>query len=126
MYPDYLTAGLVPFVVPPTSGKSSFFDNLTIRDQWRQAQEQLALAGRLVVIGYSLPATDTLSHTLLGTSVPGACEIDVVNPDRTVAAAISDILPGRSVRNFNSLEHFVAERKLEETTAEYQIPSSAE
>ncbi len=58
--------GRVPFVVPPSASKSDFYRNPLLRDIWQQAYEGLHTAGRLVLIGYSLPLTDLTVADMLG------------------------------------------------------------
>ncbi|OAD97709.1 hypothetical protein [Arthrobacter sp. OY3WO11] len=49
---------LVPLIIPPTSSKSSFYSNLSLRAQWRQAANTLRKARSLTIIGYSFPPSD--------------------------------------------------------------------
>lgn len=70
------------FIVPPTSTKGSYFDNPKTRFTWQQARDGLREAERVVLIGYSLPLTDTALARLLATTIgAGTQEIVVVNPD---------------------------------------------
>lgn len=85
------------FIVPPTSSKGGYFDNPRTRFVWQQAREALVASERVVLIGYSLPLTDTALARLLATTLAdGAQEIVVVNPDaagvrgRVVALGIDD------------------------------------
>src|SRR5207248_7721096 len=55
----------VPFVVPPTSEKSLFFNNESLRAQWRRARLELEYAPNVFLIGYSLPITDLTVRFLL-------------------------------------------------------------
>jgi hypothetical protein len=48
---------VVPYIVPPTWDKASGATGL--KDVWRGAAKELASADNIVVIGYSMPATDT-------------------------------------------------------------------
>jgi hypothetical protein len=83
----------VPLVVPPTSGKSTFFNNEILRGQWTDAFDRLAAANRIFVIGYSLPPTDELMNNLLRTSVTEHTEVLPVNPDPVVADRLELSLP---------------------------------
>jgi hypothetical protein len=56
----WLLEDKVPLVVPPTSGKTGFFDNETVRHQWRLAHEALQEADRIFIVGYSLPRVSGL------------------------------------------------------------------
>lgn len=65
----------VPFVVPPSATKSSYYQNRLVRELWIQAGEALEAASHVSLIGYSLPMTDLtvssmLERTLGGTQVP--------------------------------------------------------
>jgi hypothetical protein len=65
----------VPFVVPPSATKSSYYQNRLVRELWVQAGEALEAASHVSLIGYSLPVTDLtvssmLERTLGGTQVP--------------------------------------------------------
>ncbi len=75
--------GAVPFVVPPTSTKSGFYDNPTVEELWRSARAALAKARRVALVGYSLPATDIVTSNLLRTSLvdqSSGAPIEIVNP----------------------------------------------
>jgi hypothetical protein len=50
--------GRVPFVVPPSAVKSPYYRNPVIREIWQQAAESLRTAGRVFILGYSLPPAD--------------------------------------------------------------------
>ncbi|MGN7970209.1 hypothetical protein [Microbacterium sp. 22296] len=70
------------FIVPPTSTKSTYFDNPKTRFTWQQARDGLREAERVVLIGYSLPLTDTaLARLFVTTIANGTQEVVVVNPD---------------------------------------------
>ena len=54
------------FIIPPVYDKSSLLNHDSIRSMWRHAMRSALIpAERLVVIGYSLPETDTAMRTLL-------------------------------------------------------------
>jgi len=80
----------VPFVVPPTGTKSSFFNNETIRAQWSVASEFLRPC-QLVVMGYSLPEADHLMRLFLDQTVAG--NITLVNCDPDIGAHFRRLLP---------------------------------
>lgn len=57
--------GRVPFVVPPSATKSSYYRNPFVREIWQQAAAALREAEHVVILGYSLPPTDlTFASTL--------------------------------------------------------------
>jgi hypothetical protein len=75
-----VTYDKVPLIVPPTAGKSGFFQNEIIRGQWRLARDALSKADRIYCVGYSLPVTDSLLRFLLADATAGK---DVYPVNRT-------------------------------------------
>ena len=63
--PDSRAVDKVPLIVPPTTGKSDFFNNETVRAQWQLAAAALRDASEVVVLGYSMPVSDFLVGGLL-------------------------------------------------------------
>lgn len=83
------------FIVPPTSTKGSYFDNPKTRFTWQQARDGLSEAERIVLIGYSLPLTDTaLARLLVTTIASDSQEVVIVNPD---AAGVANRLAALGV-----------------------------
>ncbi|MDB4954243.1 MAG: hypothetical protein JWO36_1812 [Myxococcales bacterium] len=93
---DVLLADKVPMVVPPTATKSVFYDNATLRCQWQLAADALAQADELVLIGYSLPPSDTVVRSLLRTTFRGESVI-AVDLGRAVVAQARSIFGDRVV-----------------------------
>jgi len=60
----------VHLVIPPTTAKSSLFNNEIVRSQWRLAQRYVGAASRVYCLGYSLPMSDMMIRFLLATSTP--------------------------------------------------------
>jgi hypothetical protein len=90
-------AGKVPMIVPPTTGKSSYFTNQVIRFLWQSAYEGLRAAERVFIFGYSLPPGDTLVRGMLADALPGK-EVWVIDPSTEVRDRFESLRPG-SVRN---------------------------
>jgi hypothetical protein len=65
--------GMVPLVIPPTTSKSSYFENYVIQALWQRARTSLEVAARIYVMGYSLPTADVQMRSLLGTTCKGKC-----------------------------------------------------
>lgn len=57
--------GRVPFVVPPSATKSSYYRNPFVREIWQQAAAALREAEHVVIVGYSLPPTDLTFASML-------------------------------------------------------------
>lgn len=73
--------GRSPFIVPPAAAKSSFYNNPVTRELWRSAGEALRGAGRVALIGYSMPPTDLVTSGMLTDALAGRdVAVDVVNP----------------------------------------------
>jgi hypothetical protein len=90
---------LVPMVIPPTSVKNTFYQNLSLRAQWRSAARRLRRAERLIVIGYSFPKSDLQMRQFIATSIR---EIPVIVVDRSPdpAAEVRRLLPSCGVSTF--------------------------
>lgn len=58
--------GLVsmPLIIPPVKNKSYSFFGTLFRSLWSQAEDALAAADEITIIGYSFPKTDVQSETL--------------------------------------------------------------
>lgn len=71
-----------PVIVPPGFYKEEHHE--TLKDVWRAAAEELAEAEDIIVIGFSLPTTDTFFNHLYALGTEGASSIRkfwVLNPD---------------------------------------------
>jgi hypothetical protein len=74
-----LSADKVPLVIPPTSGKSRFFNNETVRSQWAAALRALRSADTVYFVGYSFPPSDTMIRFLLQESHHTERQMIIVN-----------------------------------------------
>ena len=45
-------------IIPPPTGKNTYFNNETVRRLWRKAGHALQKAERVFIVGYSLPSSD--------------------------------------------------------------------
>jgi len=75
-----------PFVVPPVAVKSDYYDLTVTRDDWLTARNALEAAKRVVLLGYSAPATDLTVASLLS----GYAEPDI--PYIVVDAAPNEVV----------------------------------
>lgn len=105
-------------IIPPESSKR--YDSGVFAHIWKKASEAIHSATTLVIIGYSLPPTDSHANALLRLSVKreGLKSLIIVNPDREARYRTREVLNrGLSSETrvwvFDTLEEFVkADRKL--------------
>lgn len=87
---DQLAADREPMIVPPAALKSPYYGNRTLRALWRLAGQALSEAEELVIIGFSLPPSDTLVSSMLATTLPEDSFLTPVNRSGDVAQRIRD------------------------------------
>jgi hypothetical protein len=106
--PSYLYEDLAPFVVPPASSKSHYYDRAPLRVQWKRAAAALRQAKALDVIGYSFPPSDSGTRTFLGTTTGDSVPVTLVDPSPGARSRLSSIFPNRGEAPwFESVEEFV-------------------
>jgi hypothetical protein len=104
----------VPYIVPPTGAKTSFFNNETIRAQWRVAEKFLR-GGQLVIMGYSLPEADRLMRRFLSDApLMPPVEITLVDCNPEIAEHFRESLPNFTFNNIwcgtpDAIERFANE-----------------
>ena len=74
----------LPLIIPPTSEKVAYFQHETIRQLWARAGENLALAERVYIVGYSFPETDLSIRFFLRNNRWSNRTIFVVNIEPTL------------------------------------------
>lgn len=84
---------LAPMIVPPIATKSLYYTHTMIRSQWQAAADAIRDAIELVIIGYSLPATDLSVVDLLTANLTHRVPIEVVDINDTVADNIRQQIP---------------------------------
>jgi hypothetical protein len=82
----------IPMIVPPTGVKNAWYGNLAMRALWRRADKTLSGCDRLVVIGYSFPATDQLIRHMVTQSWGPGRDAVVVDRSPAPAAALATLL----------------------------------
>jgi hypothetical protein len=102
---DRLTKDRKPMIVPPAAVKSAYYNNRTLQTLWEHAAEALRAAEKLVIMGFSLPATDMLVGSMLCTEFkPTANEcivpVDYGNPNHD-PVDFGDTIVGRICKTFN-------------------------
>lgn len=107
--PSYLYEDLAPFVVPPASSKSHYYDRAPLRVQWKRAAAALRQAKALDVIGYSFPPSDAGTRTFLATTTSDSVPVTLVDPSQEAPNRLRGTFPNRGeVSWFKSVEEFVA------------------
>ncbi len=86
----------VPLVIPPTTDKSAWFNNELVRGQWLILGKRLRDAERMICVGYSLPPTDSLVHSLLATTCIDR-EVVIVNSSAKAPEHYAGLLPGARI-----------------------------
>lgn len=113
---ESLTVDLQPMIVPPATVKSPYYTNRTLQALWRMAAEALGRASELVVIGFSIPATDLLTSAMLATETNKKCTITLVDINNEImcranevftmdASAIVDIFKYERTLNADFVRH---------------------
>jgi hypothetical protein len=112
-------------VIPPTWDKSRL-NEWPWKAVWQEASRYLQRARCLIVIGYSVPATDLMSQALIKSSLGGEDLrlLVAVNPDSEARGKIVDLArPGMTARTrvveLQSLREFAA--ALDETSSERRV-----
>lgn len=90
----------VPFIVPPTQGKTAFFNHELIRAQWQMAREAVASAERIFFLGHSLPESSGMLRSLLRAAARGK----VLVPIDTSQAVVERY---RSLRSHDVVDEYV-------------------
>ncbi|CAN5627207.1 hypothetical protein BH09ACT8_BH09ACT8_65390 [soil metagenome] len=81
--PDEMSVSLFadrePLIVPPAAVKSPYYSNSILKATWRAAADALKFADELVIMGFSLPATDMIVSSMLCTTLKDSCIITPVD-----------------------------------------------
>jgi len=100
-------------IVPPEWNKTAYRDeNSVIPQLWKRAAKELQRATTIVVIGYSIPASDMLASALfrVGVKLQALTSLVVVNPDRQRECAREvfkrGLHAGSRVLSFDSFKSF--------------------
>lgn len=100
-------------IIPPEWNKA--FDKGIFRPLWNSAAKAINRAESLIVVGYSLPLTDSHAIALFTTAIKKKSlkSLIIVNPDKAVRLRIRSLLhrginPKTKVISFNYFEEFVA------------------
>lgn len=124
-----LTAGLIPYIVPPSSNKNIFYNNRSLQLLWEAALLFTKFFDELYIIGYSLPKTDLAIHYLFKLIIQNSHPTNGKNGNQTIFIINTDDskdlkeryidIFGKNKCNFeycgpNALEKFIS-TKLTET-----------
>lgn len=87
---ESLEEGYFPYIVPPLSVKDNYYRNTELGESWQRASSSIKKADRLVVLGYSFPASDWIMKVFLRDLKPDATVevIDVSNDAFKQASSI--------------------------------------
>ena len=107
---------LSPILITPVLYKHFSSDNIARRifePQWNKSKELLSNCKRLVIVGYSFPATDFYSKKLLleSTSKNNIEELIIVNPDSKVVEYTKNIISGKKIQIFKNLKCYLEDNK---------------
>lgn len=91
-----LSLDKVPLVIPPTTGKSGFFNNESVRSEWAAARNGLR-ADLVYFVGYSFPPSDAMTRFLLQDSHHPQRKIIVVNRSEAPHNQLLKLVPSDSV-----------------------------
>lgn len=80
----------LPMIVPPAAVKNSYYNNATLKAIWRKAAAALTGADELVIMGFSLPATDMLVSSMLCTNLRNDCRIVPVDYGDGIVQRVCD------------------------------------
>ncbi|MEA5456974.1 SIR2 family protein [Sinomonas sp. JGH33] len=99
---------LTPFVVPPATSKSHYYNRTPLRVQWRRAAFALREATAIDVIGYSFPHSGAGTRTFLATCASTSADVTLVDPAEEARSRLPDVLPSSGEgRWFKSVADFV-------------------
>jgi hypothetical protein len=63
--------GRVPFIIPPTATKSSYYRTPLTRELWQTARQALQATDHVSILGYSLPPGDLVMSGMLESAIRG-------------------------------------------------------
>ncbi len=100
-------SGRTPLLIPPLTEKSPYFQNQIVRQIWQRAGNELVMADRVFVLGYSLPETDLtlrffLAQTMMMTGRPA--KFYVADIDRRMVRRLKRAIP----KGFDIKERFAS------------------
>jgi hypothetical protein len=101
---------LWPLIVPPIYDKQRIVGMDVLQAMWDRASGAIMVAERIVLFGYSLPASDILARQLMRRAYganPQRPPIDVINPDTQLGPKLQDLLDCRVVRSYRAIADFV-------------------
>lgn len=98
-------------MVPPLLTKD--YHDRDINYLWLTAERLFKDVERITVIGYSLPATDFASETLLRRAIfhrliPTSVPLTIVNPDDPVALRFATIFNSSKISKFQNLDQYLS------------------
>jgi hypothetical protein len=89
---EFLHAHQQAMIIPPTAIKNQYYTNGILTGLWKRAAERLALADRIVLIGFSMPASDQIVASLLATTLRPQAIVIPVDTGSAVIDRLRDVL----------------------------------
>lgn len=106
---ERMTNGREPFLVPPTTNKSTYYGMDVIRDTWMTVRRAIEGADQLTLIGYSVAEADVNVGVLLSLAVRPTTEVTVVDKFPKDVVERLRGLGIESTTSHNDVERYVAE-----------------
>jgi hypothetical protein len=111
-------AGRSRYIVPPTTTKSSYFDNAVSRHMWAESARALRECRRAFLFGYSLPITDTAIAAMIAEQLNPEAEVVIadLNPERVASNLVAlgvDRSRIRAIAGLDAIEAMAADLLLE-------------
>lgn len=98
-----------PLIVPPIYEKQKIVGIGVLQRVWDRAREEISLADRLVILGYSLPDADFYARQMLRGAF-GENDLDdvhCINPDAALAEKLKQCLTTKVVRLYQDAESYL-------------------
>ena len=93
-------------IIAPSTEKSI---PLEFKKIWRKAELSLSEASKWIIVGYSFPEYDHAINDLMKRSAEHCPRIHILNPDKTVATRVKQLLPKAKIHRHTGLPGALSE-----------------